>query len=235
MKLGNAEFLGKITVNGTDYTIEYLAHILNNAMAYYSEKSYKIGDFVTYENKWYYSIVDNNKGNLPFVEGEETNAYWNEYASGQGAGGIENIIITENTTAEVQKRYVVNNISGVTITLPKGEETKTIAVAAQTLSDGASIMIRPATGDTIGGSDSLELDTAYSSVELVYLGSNWHIITPFMPQVISASTTVQPGIITAYDSNTRLASVRPVNVITNNWSGDAIQGVYADWSNPDEN
>ena len=230
MKLGNAEFLGKITVDGTDYTIEYFAHILNNAMAYYAGKTYSIGDFVSYNNKWYYSTTNNNINNLPTDD-----THWNEYASGSGgAGGIENVSISSNTTAEIQKRYVVTNAAGVTITLPKGVATKTIAVAAQTLNTGASIIINPASGDTIAETTSLELDTSYSSVELVYIGTNWHIITPFMPQVISAATTIQPGIITAYDSASRLASARPVNVITNTWSGSVIQGLYAYWSNPDE-
>lgn len=230
MKVGNAEFMGKITVNGTDYTIAYLAHILNNAMAYYAGKTYSIGDFVSYNNKWYYSIADNNTNNLPTDDTK-----WNEYASGSGgAGGIENVSINTNITAEIQKRYVVTTAAGIVITLPKGEETKTIAVAAQTLNTGSSIVINPASGDTIGGAASLELDTSYSSVELVYIGTDWHIITPFMPQVISATTTIQPGIITAYDSTTRLASARPVNVITNTWNGSAIQGLYAYWTNPDE-
>ena len=230
MKLGNADFVGKITVNGTDYSIEYFAHILNNAMAYYAGKTYSIGDFVSYNNKWYYSIVNNNTNNLPTDDTK-----WNEYASGSGgAGGIENVSVSANTTAELQKRYVVTNAAGVTITLPKGEATKTLAVAAQTLNTGASIVINPASGDTIGGTTTLELDTSYSSVELVYIGTDWHIITPFMPQVISASTTIQPGIIMSYDSSTRLASARPVNVNTNTWAGSAIQGLYAYWGNPGE-
>lgn len=230
MKLGNADFVGKITVNGTDYSIEYFAHILNNAMAYYNGKTYNIGDFVSYNNKWYYSIVNNNVNNLP-----TDNTKWNEYSSGSGGtGGIENISINSNITAELQKRYVVTNAEGVVITLPKGVETKTVAVAAQTLNAGASIIINPSTGDTIGNTTTLELDASYSSVELVYIGTDWHIITPFMPQVISASTTIQPGIIMSYDPSTRLASARPVNVSTNTWAGSTIQGLYAYWGNPDE-
>lgn len=229
MKLGNAEFLGKITVNGTDYTIDYFAHILNNAMAYYAGKTYSIGDFVSYDNKWYYSITNNNVNHLPTDD-----TYWNEYASGGGSGGIENVSISSNTTAELQKRYIVTNASGLTITLPKGEANKTIAVSAQTLNDNASIVINPASGDTIGNTTTLEIDTSYSSVELVYIGTDWHIVTPFMPQVLSSTVTIQPGIITAYNSTTRLASVRPVDITTNTWNGSAIQGVYAYWSNPDE-
>ena len=161
--------------------------------------------------------------------------YWNEYFAGNEIGGIANEEITTNITAELQKRYIVTNPSGVVITLPEGEETKTIAISAQSLNSNAVITIRPASGETIGEDNSLIIDASYASVELVFLDGDWHIITPFMPQAISNSITILPGIVTDYNSSTKLATARPVDIATNQWAGDNITNLWFDWSNPDEN
>lgn len=182
MKIGSVNFQGGITVNGVVFTLERLQQVLQNSTAWVSTYSYSAGQFVSYAGKWYVSVGDNNLNNIP----ANNETYWTVYASG---GSRETRVVAADTAMEIEKRYVCNNNLGLVLTLPVGEQNKSVAIAAQTLTSGSVIRINPQTGDTIASDTHLEIESSYGSVELIYVGTDWKVITPFIPQVLQTATT----------------------------------------------
>jgi len=186
MKIGNVNFQGGITVNGVIFTIDRLQQVLTNATLWVSTYTYSAGAFVSYGGKWYVSIGNDNLNHLPTDK-----TYWTVYASG---GSMETTVVTANTNMEIEKRYVCGNSSGVVLTLPVGEQNKSVAIVAQTLTSGSVIRINPQSGDTVASDTYLEIESSYGSVELIYVGTDWKVITPFIPQVLqTAATELNPS------------------------------------------
>lgn len=153
----------------------------SGAMAWDSSLAYNKGSFVSYEEKLYISTIDGNINHCPAID----KGYWKEFKSGgDGTNPIQEI--TSNATLQGGNDYICTNRQSSRLSLPQGSENAIITIFAQQLNSNASITILPYEGETIMGQDLLTIETSYSSVKLLWMETEWKVLSPFVPQMFES-------------------------------------------------
>lgn len=153
----------------------------SGAMAWDNSLSYNKGAFVSYEEKLYISTIDGNINHCPTID----KGYWKEFQT--GGGGVNPIReITGDAELQGGNDYICTNRQGLHLSLPQGTENAIITIFAQQLESNATITILPYNGETIMGQDLLTMETSYSSVKLLWIGAEWKVLSPFVPEMFES-------------------------------------------------